>query len=198
MIYELSELFYSIQGEGLLQGLPMVFVRLAGCNLRCNFCDTGYAWGKGRRKDVRRIVKEIERYSCKRVCITGGEPYLQNLSPLVDTLKQKKYWIAVETNGTIWQELSIDWVTVSPKKEGTRFFRCGYDDRFLKVADEFKYVITDIKDMGFIDRRIKVPVILQPVSNDMEIARKIMKALKKNPQKNWYLRMQLHKIMGIR
>ncbi|HOL21561.1 MAG TPA: 7-carboxy-7-deazaguanine synthase QueE [bacterium] len=198
MIYEISEIFYSIQGEGLLQGLPVVFIRLAGCNLRCGFCDTKYAWEKGKRKDVKRIVKEIERYPVKRVCITGGEPFLQELSPLLDTLKRKKYYVAVETNGTIWQDIRVDWLTISPKREALRFSLYGYDERFLKVADEFKYVITGMKDIEFIDRRIKVPVILQPVDNNISIARKLVSVLKKNSEKNWYLRMQMHKRINIK
>ncbi|MCX8082958.1 MAG: 7-carboxy-7-deazaguanine synthase QueE [bacterium] len=198
MIYNVSEIFYSIQGEGILQGLPMIFIRLAGCNLRCSFCDTKYAWGKGKKQDVRRIIKKIERYPSRWVCITGGEPLLQQLSPLIKILKDRKYCVAIETNGTIWQDIKIDWFTVSPKREGLKSFRCGYDERFLKVANEFKYVITHKKDMDFIDKRIKNPVILQPVDNNLKLAHWIVNTLKKSAEKNWYFRMQMHKLMEIR
>lgn len=198
MIYNVCEIFYSIQGEGLLQGLPVVFIRLAGCNLRCDFCDTKYAWEKGKKKELKEIMKQIGKYPVKRVCITGGEPFLQKLSPLVDVLKKKKYYVSIETNGTIWQDIKIDWLTVSPKKEGLKFFRYGYDERFLRTANEFKYVITDRKDIAFIDRRIKVPVILQPVDNNLKIAKGIVGVLTEHPEKNWYLRMQMHKIWRIR
>jgi 7-carboxy-7-deazaguanine synthase len=198
MVYNVSEIFYSIQGEGLLQGIPMVFIRMAGCNLRCSFCDTKYALKNGEKKGVVEILKEIQRYSCKKVCITGGEPFLQNLSPLVKTLKDKKYYLTAETNGTLWQRIPLDWLTVSPKTDGKKLYPRGYDKRFLNAASEFKYVITGRRDLSFIDRSIRKPVVLQPVDNNIKIAREIVTFLKKNAGRNWYLRMQMHKITGIR
>lgn len=198
MIYYISEVFYSLQGEGLLQGIPVIFIRLAGCNLMCGFCDTKYAWGKGKKKDLREIIKEIEKYPANWVCITGGEPFLQELSPLLDSLKKRKYNVSVETNGTIWQDIKPDWLTVSPKREGCLYFRYGYDERFLKIANEFKYVITDRNDLKLIDRRVKVPIVLQPVDNNIKIAKYIAGFLKKHPKENWYLRMQMHKLIDIK
>ncbi|MGI6595449.1 MAG: 7-carboxy-7-deazaguanine synthase QueE [Elusimicrobia bacterium] len=198
MIYDISEIFYSLQGEGLRQGIPAIFIRLSGCNLGCGFCDTKNAWEKGRRKGLERIMKEIARYPSSQVCITGGEPFLQDLSPLVKALQKKKYRVAVETNGTIWQEILPDWITVSPKREALKSFRYAYDERFLKRADEFKYVITGIKDIAFIDKRITVPVVLQPVDNNRNIANRIAGFLKRHPQNNWYMRIQMHKVLEMR
>ncbi len=198
MVYNVSEIFYSIQGEGLLQGLPMVFIRLAGCNLRCPFCDTKYAFKNGEKKEVKEILKEIRQYPCKKVCITGGEPFLQNLFPLVKTLKDKKYYLTAETNGTLWQKIPLDWLTVSPKTDGKKIHPQGYDKRFLNTSSEFKYVITSRQDLSFIDRRIRKPVVLQPVDNNIEIAGEIVMFLKKNSGRNWYLRLQMHKVTGIR
>lgn len=198
MVYNISEVFYSIQGEGLLQGLPMVFLRLSGCNLKCPFCDTKYALENGREVDTAEILKITGRYGCKRVCITGGEPFLQNLSSVVKCLKEKKYWVAAETNGTLWQKLPLDWLTVSPKKEGRGLFPEGYDGRFAKAASEFKYVITCKEDMRLIDKRVEKPLILQPVNNDLSIALAIIKFLERHPQNNWYLRFQNHKIAGVK
>lgn len=197
-VYKLSEIFYSVQGEGLLQGLPMVFIRLSGCNLNCRFCDTKYALKNGKETELIKILRELKKHKCKRVCITGGEPFLQNLKPLVKSLKGKNYWIAAETNGTIWQNLTLDWLTVSPKKAGVKLHPCGYDERFGKTASEFKYVITSAGDIGFIDSRIKQPVVLQPVDNKIAVAREIIKSLKKNAGGNRFLRLQIHKITGIR
>jgi len=197
MRYKINEIFYSLQGEGVLQGIPLVFVRFAGCNLRCSFCDTKKAWKNGIGMSVEEIVCEIGKYPCKRVCLTGGEPFLQNLSPLVKILKEKKYWIGAETNGTIWKRLNIDWLTVSPKREGKKFHLKGYDERFRKTAKEFKYVITEEKDLKRLDKKIKCPIILQPVNNSMKITKKIIGFLKNNSEKNWHLRLQLHKIIGI-
>ena len=142
LVYRITEIFYSVQGEGLKQGLPMVFIRLAGCNLHCRFCDTKYALKGGREKGVAEILRAAGRYRCRRVCITGGEPFLQNLSSLVKCLKRESYWVSAETSGTLWQRLSLDWLTVSPKQEGLRYHPHGYDRRFMKTASEFKYVIS--------------------------------------------------------
>jgi organic radical activating enzyme len=198
LVYKISEIFYSIQGEGLLQGLPMIFIRLSGCNLRCSFCDTKYAFKKRRTTDAAEILAEIRQYPCKRVCITGGEPFLQNLSPLVNVLKEKNYFVCAETNGTLWQKLPIDWLTVSPKTGGRKFHARGYDKRFLNAASEFKYVITGRRSFSFIDKKIKASVILQPVDNDIKTAGAIAEFLKENPGKNRYLRMQMHKTAGLK
>jgi len=198
MKYKICEIFYSIQGEGILQGLPMVFIRFSGCNLRCNFCDTKIAWEDGEMTEAEEIVEEIKKYSCKRVCLTGGEPYLQNLSSFVELLKERKYWVTAETNGTLWQKLPLDWLTVSPKKESLKRYPGGYDERFKNTASEFKYVITEEKDFEFVDKEIKKPVILQPVDNNLKIANKIVEFLKESQRENWYLRLQLHKTIKIK
>ncbi|HOK57263.1 MAG TPA: 7-carboxy-7-deazaguanine synthase QueE [bacterium] len=198
MIYRVTEIFYSLQGEGLLQGLPFIFLRFSGCNLKCFFCDTKYAWKKGKKMTEGEILKEIEKFECKRVCFTGGEPFLQEIECILKILKEKKYWISVETNGTIWKDIKFDWITVSPKIEGMKFHKCGYDERFRDTGDEFKYVIVDEKTFDFIDEKIKKPVILQPVNNDPVISEKIVEFLKSKQKDNWYLRLQIHKILKIK
>jgi organic radical activating enzyme len=189
--FSIWEIFYSLQGEGLLQGQPMIFVRFSGCNLHCGFCDTKYAWEGGESRTGQEILKEIGRHPCRKICLTGGEPYLQKLGPLVSALKKRNYWLTAETNGTVWRDLPLDWLTVSPKKG-------GYDERFRRAAREFKYVITGPKDFDFIDRKISCPVILQPVDNDLKVAGEIAGFLRKEGKENWYLRLQLHKIVGVR
>ena len=198
MEYKIHEIFYSLQGEGFLQGIPMVFIRFTGCNLKCSFCDTKTSWKKGIFMNIEEIINKIKKYQCKKVCLTGGEPLLQDISFLIRILKKEKYWICIETNGTIWRKLVVDWITVSPKKKGRKYHFKGYDKRFWKIANEFKYVITEEKDIEWIDRSIKIPVILQPVNNDIKITREIIKFLKTNPMKNWYLRLQLQKIIHIK
>lgn len=197
MKYKICEIFYSIQGEGFLQGLSFIFIRLSGCNLRCLWCDTKYAWEDGKEFELEEIISQVKKYKCKKVCITGGEPYLQNLKPLFEKLKENKFFISVETNGTIWQDIKFDWITVSPKKEGTKYHKKGYDERFKEVASEFKYVITEKDDFDFIDEEITKPVILQPVDNNPEITKVIIKYLQQNPQKNYILKLQLHKILNL-
>ncbi|MFN4227725.1 MAG: 7-carboxy-7-deazaguanine synthase QueE [Candidatus Ratteibacteria bacterium] len=198
MVYNITEIFYSIQGEGLLQGLPFIFLRFSGCNLKCFWCDTKYAWEEGKLMTEREILSKVQKFNCKRICFTGGEPYLQEIDKIFNILKEKDYWITVETNGTIWRDIKFDWITVSPKIEGQKFHKFGYDQRFNDVANEFKYVILNKESFNFINRDIKQPVILQPVDNNLKIAKMIVNFLKENSFNNWYLRLQIHKITKIK
>jgi 7-carboxy-7-deazaguanine synthase len=198
MKYKVNEFFYSLQGEGLLQGLPMVFLRFSGCNLKCPFCDTKYAWKEGKLFDAKKVVEKILKYGCRQICLTGGEPFLQDLSPIVEMLKEKDFWITAETNGTLWQEINLDWLTVSPKRQGEKYHPGGYDKRFKNTAREFKYVITEEKDFTFIDKTLTAPVILQPVDNNKEIADKITDFLKKEKKEQWYMKFQMHKIFKMK
>ncbi len=115
----INELFYSLQGEGTLAGVPSVFVRTSGCNLRCWFCDSyhtswepTHAW-----LDVAAIVEEIESYdTADHVVLTGGEPMIHDASvDLLETLDDRGYHTTVETNGTIYREAPIDLASISPK-----------------------------------------------------------------------------------
>ena len=73
----INEIFYSIQGEGRSAGKPAVFLRLSGCNLKCRWCDTKYAWKKGEEMTTGQIIQKIKKYPCKHLVVTGGEPMLQ-------------------------------------------------------------------------------------------------------------------------
>ena len=114
---KVNEIFYSLQGEGVFTGTAAIFVRLAGCNLHCDFCDT-------KHEDYtifteEEIVKAISDYPAKHVVITGGEPTLQLTHSLVDRLHEVGKFVQIETNGSIALdtdlEWSIDWITCSPK-----------------------------------------------------------------------------------
>jgi 7-carboxy-7-deazaguanine synthase len=97
-----NEIFYSIQGESSFAGQPCVFVRLTGCNLRCSYCDTQYAYNEGREYDVNNILEIVQSYQCPLVEITGGEPLSQKETPLlVNHLISKKFHVLMETNGSI-------------------------------------------------------------------------------------------------
>ncbi len=198
---EVCEIFSSIQGEGWRQGIPAIFVRLYGCNLKCSFCDTPEAFTRKILLDEKEIMKKVDSISKGKilnVVITGGEPYLQDFSNLCSLLKKKGYFVSVETNGTIWRDIKIDWICVSPKRQAKKMFKDGYDRRFRDVANEFKYIIEEKADINFIDKKIKCPVILQPVNNDLAIAQIISKELEKTNSKNWFLRLQMHKILGVK
>ena len=97
----INEIFYSIQGESTLSGLPCVFIRLTGCNLRCSYCDTSYAYHNGKQMQISEIIDKIFTYKCNLVEITGGEPLLQKETPfLVDRLIEHRFKVMIETNGS--------------------------------------------------------------------------------------------------
>ncbi|MFQ5685556.1 MAG: 7-carboxy-7-deazaguanine synthase QueE, partial [Candidatus Scalindua sp.] len=101
-LLHINEIFKSIQGESSYAGIPCVFVRLTGCNLRCSYCDTTYAYDEGTEVSVNEVLSTIKGYGCKNVCITGGEPLLQNnVTKLINLLKKDHYNIFVETGGSI-------------------------------------------------------------------------------------------------
>ena len=114
----INELFYSLQGEGTLAGVPSVFVRTSGCNLRCWFCDSyhtswepTHAW-----RSLEEIIADVERYDADHVVLTGGEPLLHDQSgTLLEALDDRGYHTTVETNGTIYRDAPIDLASISPK-----------------------------------------------------------------------------------
>ncbi|MDB6094184.1 MAG: Radical domain protein [Verrucomicrobia bacterium] len=115
----ISEIFYSIQGEGTLTGVPSVFVRTSGCNLRCNWCDTPYAsWNpEGSPMSVEQIVKEVEQHPARHVVLTGGEPMIaKDIKELAAALKELNYHITIETAATVLPDgIACDLASLSPK-----------------------------------------------------------------------------------
>lgn len=149
-----NEIFYSIQGESSHAGWPCAFVRLTGCNLRCTYCDTAYAYDEGREATVAEIVAAVRTFQCQLVEVTGGEPLLQKNTPaLVDQLLKEGFFVLVETNG------SQDIRALSPECIRIVDFKCpgsGMADanRFdnidhLEDHDEVKFVIADHEDFVF-------------------------------------------------
>ena len=97
-----NEIFYSIQGESIHSGRPCIFVRLTGCNLRCSYCDTRYAYEQGVNMEITEIINRIAAHRCRLVEITGGEPLLQSQSPiLIYRLLENGYEVMLETNGSL-------------------------------------------------------------------------------------------------
>lgn len=97
-----NEIFYSIQGESVYSGRPCVFVRLTGCNLRCSYCDTIYAYENGTKMKIEPIIKQVDSFGCPLVEITGGEPLIQAETPLlIHSLLENGYEVMIETNGSL-------------------------------------------------------------------------------------------------
>ena len=115
---KIAEVFYSVQGEGSLVGVPSVFVRVSGCNLRCAWCDTPYAsWRpEGRTLSVPEILSEISRFPARHVVLTGGEPMIfPEIVTLTKQLRKLGLHITVETAGTVWAPVACDLMSISPK-----------------------------------------------------------------------------------
>jgi 7-carboxy-7-deazaguanine synthase len=115
---KLAELFHSIQGEGKLMGVPSVFVRASGCNLRCVWCDTPYAsWEpEGQDVPVAQIIEQVGKYPARHVVLTGGEPMIMpDVAELCDALHERKFHVTVETAATVYVPIKIDLASLSPK-----------------------------------------------------------------------------------
>ncbi|HUZ48291.1 MAG TPA: 7-carboxy-7-deazaguanine synthase QueE [Candidatus Dormibacteraeota bacterium] len=189
---QLAEIFYSIQGEGTWAGTPAVFVRLAGCNLACSFCDTDYALKFfASVEDVVRMVGEAGA-GCPMVILTGGEPLAQTQTgALIAALQSDGRRVHIESNGTLFADLPSDvWLCVSPKER--------VDPRMAARANEAKLIV---------DGRVpeehlplfagKATILLQPEGNkpaNIELALAYAKA---HPQR-FRLSLQTHKFIGVR
>jgi len=168
-ILRIAEVFPSIKGEGLRLGEPALFIRLAGCNKRCAFCDTKAARRGGRPVSTECLVAEAvrlrRRFPCRWACLTGGEPLLQDADWLLRGLRAEGFLVHIETNGSIPRPPAADWYSVSPKPPDYRV-----DPAYLRIADEVKLVVTRGLTLGNVQavRRAfpdKTPLLLQPQSN---------------------------------
>ncbi len=137
MLYKIAETFYSLKGEGMHTGQPMTFIRLAGCNLNCPWCDTD--WSKRKEMTSDELLHVCNQYPTSTVCITGGEPLMQDLRDLTFLLHFHGYRIHLETNGTFPPEGRFDWIAVSPKHPRLNPSICA-------VANEAKWVIKTSED----------------------------------------------------
>jgi len=155
----LNEIFNSIQGEGIHAGEPTTFIRLQGCNLQCSWCDPKYAQDRhsGETRSIDSILEEVKALPRGWICITGGEPLLQQdeLSSLLGALKRDNYRIEIETNGSIalpswarWGTKLVDsWVVdYKPPSSGV-FGHHAVDWRVLTSADQLKFVVKDSDDL---------------------------------------------------
>lgn len=150
----ITEIFHSLQGETSLSGLRFAFIRLTGCNLRCGYCDSVYAFKGGQKMTIPQVLKEIEPYEVKHVLITGGEPLLQRNTPaLVQALKAQGYSVSIETHGevSIAQVAGQARLIMDIKTPGSQMCRGGYEKNLplLKGDDEIKFVITSRADYAW-------------------------------------------------
>jgi 7-carboxy-7-deazaguanine synthase len=172
---QICEIFRSLQGEGLLMGLPCAFVRTAGCNLDCAWCDTVYAKTDGTEMSIGEIMDRLRSYDLPLVCITGGEPLIQEETyRLVDTLLQEGYTVQLETNGSLPLDrlpcdealmISMDIKTPSSGMQDAMLLE---NLEILSSHDQLKFVVSGPEDMRYVEdilghHAIACPVIVTPV-----------------------------------
>ena len=192
MQYRVNEIFFTLQGEGAHSGIPAVFVRFSGCNLKCPWCDTEFA--DYTEMTVEQIVAEmLSLYDVpnerRKMCVlTGGEPSLQVDKPLIDALHQAGFYICIETNGTRPLPDGIDWVCCSPK-EGSRLS--------LQQADEVKVVYTERSPEHWREALSSTHWYLQPLdAGTQNNVAETIRYIQAHPW--WRLSLQTHKLTGIR
>jgi 7-carboxy-7-deazaguanine synthase len=188
---QLVEIFYSVQGEGTHTGTPAVFVRLAGCNLACAFCDTDYALREF--ASVAEVLARVRQAGgdCPLVVLTGGEPLAQAESPaLIEALRADGRRVHIESNGTIATDLPADvWLTVSPKER--------LDPRMAARANEAKLIVDGRVPLEWLARfPAEVPVFLQPEGNKPGNVTLAYDAVRAAPAR-LRLSLQTHKFIGV-
>ncbi|MGA8532637.1 MAG: 7-carboxy-7-deazaguanine synthase QueE [Candidatus Tumulicola sp.] len=186
----MAEVFYSIQGEGTWTGTPAVFVRLAGCNLACDFCDTDYSVKS--YASVEEVVRMVGRAGpeCPTVVLTGGEPFAQREAPaLIDALRRDGRRVHVESNGTIYLPLPDDvWLCVSPKER--------VDSRMAARADEVKLIVDErVPEERMPQFADKPLILLQPEGNKPRNVAIALDYVKTHPRR-FRLSLQTHKFIG--
>lgn len=189
---QLAEVFYSVQGEGTWTGTPAVFVRLAGCNLSCAFCDTDYAlkFFASPGELVDRV--RAEGGACPMVIVTGGEPFAQRETrALIDALRADGRRVHVESNGTIPTDLPDDvWLTVSPKER--------LAPEMARRANEAKLIVDGrVPDEWVGAFPATTPLFLQPEGNKASNVALAVDAAKRDPRR-LRLSLQTHKFIGVR
>ncbi len=195
--YPVMEHFYTIQGEGRYTGYPAYFIRLGGCDVGCVWCDVKDSWDadKHPKMSVTELLNEVKKTPSKIVVITGGEPAMHDLSPLVDALKSEGFRAHIETSGAHPISGQLDWVCLSPKK-----FKAPLKEA-LALANEFKVVVFHPSDIEWASKFLKdLPIhcelFLQPEWSKAEIVLPlIIDFVKSNP--NWKISLQTHKFLNI-
>lgn len=205
---KVNEIFFSIQGESSYAGLPCVFVRLTGCNLRCSYCDTTQAFNEGTERPVSNVIAAIGEYDCMLLQVTGGEPLLQkDTLVLINEAIEKDYTVLVETNGT------LDISTINDQAIVVMDFKCPGSGEVnknlysnisrLKEKDEVKFVIQDRCDYQWAKEALleypelsNYSILFAPVYGKLEpglLAEWILK-----DQLGVRLQLQIHKYLGVK
>jgi 7-carboxy-7-deazaguanine synthase len=199
----ITEIFYSLQGEAKEVGIPTVFVRLTGCPLRCNYCDTAYAFKGNNPLSIASIMEQVEKYNTHYVCVTGGEPMAQrNCLILLDTLIEVGYKVSMETSGSIDispvnKKVSVVMDLKTPSS--TEQSQNRYENiTLLESKDQLKFVIASRSDFDWCcsileSYDVLSDVLFSPVYENLKPVDLADWILEK--QLNVRLQVQLHKLL---
>jgi 7-carboxy-7-deazaguanine synthase len=190
---KISEIFYSLQGEGGLVGMPSIFIRTSGCNLRCRWCDTPYtSWNpEGEEMTVDAILAAVRKYPASHAVVTGGEPMIApGIAELTARLQRADLHVTVETAGTVWAQLDCDLLSISPKlKNSTPEGQFSAQHERLRIQPDvlarlistheyqLKFVIAEPSDLAEIKALVKTlgaprrNVILMPEGVEIDVLR---------------------------
>ena len=193
----IMEHFFTIQGEGTYSGRAAYFVRLAGCDIGCVWCDVKESWDSALHPilDIDYLVSEIEKTTVDFVVITGGEPAVYDLTFLIKKLKTLKIEVAIETSGCYPLKGIVDWYCFSPKK-----FKAPCEEAY-QLANELKIVISHPSDIAWAELHVEkvkstCKLYLQPEwTKSHAILPLIIEFVKRN--KKWQISLQTHKFMHI-
>lgn len=190
------ESFYTIQGEGFHSGSPAHFIRTAGCDVGCGWCDVKESWDEDLHPivDIRTLINDVKS-DCNIVVVTGGEPLLWNMKPLTKLLKKNNFKTHIETSGSSKLTGDWDWICLSPKKRKSPI------SEVYKKANELKMIIYNNSDFKFAEEQAKkvnskCMLFLQPewTRKDL-IMPKIVDYVMKNSK--WKISLQTHKYLNI-
>lgn len=195
--YPVMEMFYSLQGEGFYQGKAAYFIRLAGCDVGCVWCDVKESWDASKHPvfSIETIVNSALEHPGRLAIITGGEPLLHPLDPLTTALKAAGFETNIETSGSSPMSGTWDWVCLSPKK-----FKAPLPEN-LPLASELKVVVFNNSDFEWAENYAKqvskdCKLYLQPEwDKSAQITPLVIEFIKSNPR--WELSAQLHKYIQV-
>lgn len=194
----IMEMFYSLQGEGKHSGKAAYFIRLAGCDVGCVWCDVKESWNRNDHEEIEvsKIIDEVKKASADFVVITGGEPAMYDLTELTAQLKELGCYIAIETSGAYELIGNFDWICLSPKK-----FKLPIPKNY-ELAQELKVIVFNKHDLTWAEEqrslvnKSKCEYFLQPEWEKQEIMLPlIIDYVKSNTM--WQVSLQTHKYMNI-
>ncbi len=203
---DVQEIFPTLQGEGPYAGQPSIFIRLGGCNLACNFCDTEFdSYKKISLKKILAEVKKLTKNSVRKlIVITGGEPFRQPIERLCAELVKLNFLVQIETNGTLFRDLPAEVkIICSPKISNNKYHQIRPD--LLPRINAFKFIISksqknysDVAEVG--QSKFQIPVYVQPMDEYDEAKNQanLQHAVKLCEERGYFLSLQIHKILGIK